>query len=443
MRTVIHRTANLFGGLALLAGILLAMSAPARAQTVSATPQNVVLAAGAAQGTLVTWDAGTGIKGLGATLWQQVNDGEETLLSSKAKGSQSVAIKVGETRVFKLYNFTKSRLLASTIVKADGENANADVVNADEADNAAAPVSFSGTWQTLSGGAYKYTVILKQSGKKVNGSFSPGNGKIFDGEVVDRKVTFSWTQDGGYEGTGEFTLSDDGQGFTGSSTAFKPQKLTNTWNTYAADFAGVWETVTDGRFAITLTLEQDRNKVTGTYTPGNGKLEGTIKDRVLRFKWSSDGGQGTGRFIMDDLDGFSGSSNKGDNPDDADSTWSGKRKILGGGGKTKVEVNLNGQWNVVTNSVNGPTMKWSLWQNTKNQVWGSGTYKLGYGPKPESVVTISEGTFSNGVLRCTVEWEFRKERAELVLDASGKLLRGTMKTAQGGTYGITAVFANF
>lgn len=47
MRTVIPPTANLFGSVALLAGIVLAISVPARAQTVSAEPQNVTLAGAA------------------------------------------------------------------------------------------------------------------------------------------------------------------------------------------------------------------------------------------------------------------------------------------------------------------------------------------------------------------------------------------------------------
>src|SRR5437870_2432210 len=93
-------------------------------------------------------------------------------------------------------------------------------------------VSFTGTWKTIAGGTHQYTVTLKQVGKNVTGSYSPGNGKIFDGVVSDNKLTFNWTQDGGYEGTGEFTMDEDGKGFTGSSNAVKPKEFTVTWNTY-------------------------------------------------------------------------------------------------------------------------------------------------------------------------------------------------------------------
>jgi hypothetical protein len=141
-------------------------------------------------------------------------------------------------------------------------------------------VSFTGTWKTIAGGTHQYTVVLKQTDNEITGSYSPGNGKIFDGVVVERKVTFKWTQDGGWEGTGEFTMREDGKGFTGSSTALKPQEFTNTWNTYEperAAFAGSWETTMDGATSIKLTVVQNGNKVTGVYPNNNGKLEGTVE----------------------------------------------------------------------------------------------------------------------------------------------------------------------
>jgi len=192
-----------------------------------------------------------------------------------------------------------------------------------------APVSFAGTWKTIAGGTYQYTVTLKQVGTKVTGSYSPGNGKIFDGVVSDNKLTFNWTQDKGYEGTGEFTMNEDGKGFTGSSTALKPKEFTVSWNTYtpeATSFAGTWETITNSQHHFVLTMVQTGTKVTGVYPRGNGKIEGTVSGRVLRFKWESEGGTGTGRFVMDEsAKAFSGTYNKGDNPDDVDNTWNGKR----------------------------------------------------------------------------------------------------------------------
>lgn len=128
------------------------------------------------------------------------------------------------------------------------------------------PVSFTGTWKTIAGGSNPYTVILKQIGAKVSGTYSPGNGKIFDGVVTDRKLTFKWTQDGGYEGTAEFMMDEDGKGFTGSSTALKPKEFSVTWNTVkplVASFAGVWDTISTGQYPIQLTMVQTGDKVTG------------------------------------------------------------------------------------------------------------------------------------------------------------------------------------
>lgn len=124
MRTMTNRRAKLANGLALLAGILLALSAPARAQTITAEPQTVIVAKDAAQGaTTITWDAGAGIKNLGATLWQQIDGRKETLVAAKAKGSKSILIGAGETRVFKLRSFIKSKVLASVTVTAKGGKA--------------------------------------------------------------------------------------------------------------------------------------------------------------------------------------------------------------------------------------------------------------------------------------------------------------------------------
>jgi hypothetical protein len=160
MRTVIDRTARLLGGLALLAGIFLVIDAPARAQTITAKPQTVIVAEDAAHGaTTITWDAGAGgIKNPGATLWQQIDGGKETLVVSKPKGSRSIRIGAGETRVFKLHNFINSKVLASVTVTASqpgaapGENApnagdenGANGESANAADDAPT-VSFAGTW---------------------------------------------------------------------------------------------------------------------------------------------------------------------------------------------------------------------------------------------------------------------------------------------------------
>jgi len=195
-------------------------------------------------------------------------------------------------------------------------------------------VSFAGTWKTIAGGTHQYTVTLKQVGKKVTGSYSPGNGKIFEGVVSDNKLAFKWTQDGGYEGTAEFIMDEDGKGFTGTSNALKPQEFTVTWNTLrpsVISFAGTWETITNSQHHFVLTMVQTGTKVTGVYPRGNGTIEGTVSGRVLRFTWKSDGGSGSGRLVMDETEkAFSGTYNKGDNPDDVENTWNGKLPTAAG-----------------------------------------------------------------------------------------------------------------
>lgn len=199
--------------------------------------------------------------------------------------------------------------------------------------------SFAGAWETVAGSSTKYTVRLTQAGNKVTGSYSPRNGKIFGGVVTGDKLTFKWTQDGGYEGTGEFTLSEDGKGFTGSSTAIKPETVTRSWKTYVplppSSFAGTWDTKLGFR-DTRLAINQDGNRVTGRYPDQNGSIEGTVLEKILRFTWTSDAGSGSGRFyISTSGESFSGWFNTGNDPDVEGTRWEGTRssEMMGFGGK--------------------------------------------------------------------------------------------------------------
>jgi len=108
-------------------------------------------------------------------------------------------------------------------------------------------------------------------------------------------------------------------------------------STQDQEFAGVWETVSN-KYKFTLTLQQTGDTVTGTYTPNSGKIEGTVSGKILRFKWTSDGGKGSGRFVLDEGGmAFSGSYSNGDDPDKVDGTWNGTRKMGGGGGKAQAQ----------------------------------------------------------------------------------------------------------
>lgn len=109
----------------LLMGVLFALSTPAWAQTLTATPQDILVPAGQTKGSaIITWDAAP--KAKYAILWQQIDGGEETVVAAKTNGEQSVIVKVGETCVFKLYNLGKSKLLASITVTAHQREAAPD-----------------------------------------------------------------------------------------------------------------------------------------------------------------------------------------------------------------------------------------------------------------------------------------------------------------------------
>jgi hypothetical protein len=93
------------------------------------------------------------------------------------------------------------------------------------------------------------------------------------------------------------------------------------------NFSGVWNTVTaDTKYS--MTLRQRGEKVTGHYSPLDGVIEGEVKDNVLRFKWTQNGGtKGAGRFTLAaDGKSFEGTWSATENPDDASGgTWNGTR----------------------------------------------------------------------------------------------------------------------
>jgi hypothetical protein len=107
-----------------------------------------------------------------------------------------------------------------------------------------------------------------------------------------------------------------------------------------ASFAGNWMAVTnDARYA--MTLQQVGSTVIGTFTPNNGKMEGTVTDNILRFKWSTGGGTGSGRFVMDkEQMNFHGTYSLGNDPDKAEGFWYGKRTPTSFAGTWKVSGTL-------------------------------------------------------------------------------------------------------
>ncbi len=111
------------------------------------------------------------------------------------------------------------------------------------------------------------------------------------GRVVDNVLRFRWQEDGG-RGAGKFTLSADGQSFTGtfSMTDLSDDTSGGTWNgTRAPNFHGVWRTTAGGQIQFPeLLLQQSGMQVVGRLFANRPEIgvikEGYVEGNTLRFK---------------------------------------------------------------------------------------------------------------------------------------------------------------
>lgn len=145
-------------------------------------------------------------------------------------------------------------------------------------------------------------------------------------------------------------------------------------------FAGTWKTVIVG-VGFEVRLQQVDDKVIGTYSPYNGKIEGTVTGSSLRFKWIQDGGlTGTGEFSMNKgKQSFSGSSTQ-DKPGAVANPWNG----------TRPPAFFAGVWSVVSNG-NASTL---TLQQIANRITGSLKPTTG-----NAVDTIEDATIEGNFLR--------------------------------------------
>jgi hypothetical protein len=97
---------------------------------------------------------------------------------------------------------------------------------------------FSGTWNMLAGvGSARFTLSLLQIERQVTGTFSPQNGTI-QGEVTGARLSFRWTQDGGYIGSGYLDMNSDGKSMSGVFTIIEgPTKGENSVSATRAEIA--------------------------------------------------------------------------------------------------------------------------------------------------------------------------------------------------------------
>jgi hypothetical protein len=95
-------------------------------------------------------------------------------------------------------------------------------------------------------------------------------------------------------------------------------------------FTGKWSVTGDDDVEYSMTMTQKGTSVSGNYRGGDGSkgsFKGKVKGNVLRFSWKqADGYSGSGKFALaDDGGSFDGSYSFGNNPDEAEGSWSGTR----------------------------------------------------------------------------------------------------------------------
>ena len=214
--------------------------------------------------------------------------------------------------------------------------------------------NFSGSWNTKTDKGWTYTMNLTQDGDTVDGTYISmrGDNGTITGQIDGNELDFTWTQ-GDFQGTGQFSISDDNNSFAGTyetedNGQLSADLLQGVWtgtkstksNLAGVDFEGVWLTTTDKGWKYIFVVTQQGAQVSGTYTvnnpnndfkiEGTGSVVGKVKGRTLKFNWHQGNYDGKGQFTMNDAgDEFSGvySTVNGDDlpPEYRQGTWNGKK----------------------------------------------------------------------------------------------------------------------
>jgi hypothetical protein len=171
-----------------------------------------------------------------------------------------------------------------------------------------------------------------------------------------------------------------------------------------------------------MKLEQSGDKVTGTFAPGSGKLEGTVQANILRLHFTQNPKlKGSARFILaDDGKSFSGTTNAGDDPDANGQDWNGSRQSTSINTSTTPPVQFAGRWEILSN---GTTKYDVTLQQTGDKV--TGTFAEG------------KGKIENGVVEGNVlNFEWTQEGGYFGLGrwdmaATGKAFSGSMYIIEG------------
>jgi len=171
-------------------------------------------------------------------------------------------------------------------------------------------------------------MTLSQSGNNVTGTYKHNNGRV-EGTLNGRTLTGLWFQDNG-KGKFVFEFNSDYSGYTGKwgyndaapSAKWNGTKLGGAQTPTISDeghLNGVYNT--DFK---ELTMNQNVNKVTGTYKHSNGRIEGTLNGHTLTGLWFQDNGKG--KFVFEFNSDFSGYTGKwGYNDATPSGKWNGTK----------------------------------------------------------------------------------------------------------------------
>ena len=169
-------------------------------------------------------------------------------------------------------------------------------------------------------------MTIQQNGNKIIGTYKWADGRI-EGTLSGHTVTGWWYQSNG-KGRFTFVFNDDFSAFTGKwgrndaepTSKWDGKKTSGASASATSLIAGVY----DSDFNE-MTIQQNGNKITGTYKWADGRIEGTLSGHTVTGWWYQSNGKGRFTFVFnDDFSAFTGKW--GRNDAEPTSKWDGKKK---------------------------------------------------------------------------------------------------------------------
>jgi len=134
-------------------------------------------------------------------------------------------------------------------------------------------------------------LILKVSGNKVSGSYSHDNGRI-EGTWEGNRLVGKWSEAPTYKpphdaGEFEFVFPKDFKSFAGRwRYGFGGKEWSGDW--HGTRTAAAMEEMVSGDWNSSfgmMSLKQSGNKISGTYTNQNGKIDGVLQGNIIKGTW--------------------------------------------------------------------------------------------------------------------------------------------------------------